>query len=296
MYLSFATRNVEIAALNDSKWNMYTIYCTVVVVVVIVPVSFVLNEQPTVQFLMSALGIIIVVTLCLVFLILPKILLLNAPDHVRDAALSMETAPPNRQSARGIPGFGAAYVMSGVSQQSSPNPSAPGGAVSPRVAPISPPSPPMTAASHAFIGTCICEIINGDLKPVSMPLLASMAMHQQHMLHLQKLLEASNNELQRLRVVASGHAHRGSDASYPSNPGSPSHSAHPAAAATPNRASASSVAGESVVATRVHVARERDRSSMAFPPLASPVGAAMMPLAAPLLRLHTNEQRTNPPI
>eukprot|EP00455_Lapot_gusevi_P014944 TRINITY_DN1752_c0_g4_i1.p1 TRINITY_DN1752_c0_g4~~TRINITY_DN1752_c0_g4_i1.p1 ORF type:complete len:665 (+),score=107.85 TRINITY_DN1752_c0_g4_i1:1-1995(+) len=74
VYLAYRTRNVDIPALNDSRYIGFAIYNVSCICVVVLPVVYVLQQNPTIQYLVTSLGIFLATTstLCLIFL--PKLL------------------------------------------------------------------------------------------------------------------------------------------------------------------------------------------------------------------------------
>eukprot|EP00455_Lapot_gusevi_P014942 TRINITY_DN1752_c0_g2_i4.p1 TRINITY_DN1752_c0_g2~~TRINITY_DN1752_c0_g2_i4.p1 ORF type:complete len:672 (+),score=72.54 TRINITY_DN1752_c0_g2_i4:301-2316(+) len=98
VYLAYRTRNVDIPALNDSRYIGFAIYNVSCICVVVLPVVFALQQNPTIQYLVSSLGIFLATTstLCLIFL--PK---LFAIHHQTDQELvtARPTSSGNRVSS-----------------------------------------------------------------------------------------------------------------------------------------------------------------------------------------------------
>jgi gamma-aminobutyric acid type B receptor len=68
-FLAWETRQVSIAALNDSKYIGMSVYNVVIMCVSGVPITFIIKDRPDAAYLIIALFIIFctTITLCLVF-------------------------------------------------------------------------------------------------------------------------------------------------------------------------------------------------------------------------------------
>lgn len=98
-FLAWETRNVTIAALNDSKYIGMSVYNVFILCVIGAPISLAMREQPDASFSIASVCIIICtsITLCLVFI--PKVLemkkVLLSGDQLRrtftSSALVLET-------------------------------------------------------------------------------------------------------------------------------------------------------------------------------------------------------------
>jgi gamma-aminobutyric acid type B receptor len=91
-FLAWETRNVSIAALNDSKYIGMSVYNVVITCAAGVPVTLLVGDRPVASFLIIAMFVIFstTTTLCLVFG--PKVGLLV--DHVTRSYVVMRRRDP----------------------------------------------------------------------------------------------------------------------------------------------------------------------------------------------------------
>ena len=77
--MAWETRNVQIPALNDSKYVGMSVYNVVIMCVLGAAISFVLNEDQNASFIIISVFIIFCTTLTLCLVFVPKVGEVEAP-------------------------------------------------------------------------------------------------------------------------------------------------------------------------------------------------------------------------
>jgi hypothetical protein len=72
-YMAWETRNVTIPALNDSRYIGLSVYNVVVMSVIVVVLSNILSDKPTLAVILESLCTLVSTTLVICFLFVPKV-------------------------------------------------------------------------------------------------------------------------------------------------------------------------------------------------------------------------------
>lgn len=73
VYMAWETRNVKIPVLNDSQYIGMNVYNVVIMSIIVVTLTNILPDQPTMAYVMESAFVLVSTTLTLCLLFVPKV-------------------------------------------------------------------------------------------------------------------------------------------------------------------------------------------------------------------------------